>query len=330
MAGRPRSKPVPTLVNDVSAHPLAGGGRVTASGWVAMHRQGTPADMQHDPRYDDVVAEVRHPPARPCRTGRASAGVDEVWIDPGIGFGKTLEHNLSLLASLGELVALGVPGRGRHSRQVVPRSARLAGRTVPPPRRRAAAGSSPTSTWAMAGGVHMVRVHDVARHRPGGDPTCGAGRGTGDAGVGVVKGKWAAGILPRNFTWVIKDRLAMSERPGGFAPNHRRVRRQEEIIWLRVQGSTAVVSLLPSPHNLQAYEEQLVPGVHYPLRRTGTSEGGPRRPLPRAADLASAPASGSSCTKRSSATGSWGSWRVTCSGRDAFPAARRRSPCSST
>jgi hypothetical protein len=42
-----------------------------------------------------------------------------------------------------------------------------------------------------------------------------------------VKGKWAAGIPPRNFTWVIRDRLAVSERPGGFAPNHRKVRRQE-------------------------------------------------------------------------------------------------------
>ena len=71
-----------------------------------------------------------------------------------------------------------------------------------------------------------------------------------------MKGKWAAGIPPRNFTWVIKDRLAMSERPGGFAPNHRKVRRQEEIIWLQVQGFTRVVSLLPSSHNLRAYEEK--------------------------------------------------------------------------
>jgi hypothetical protein len=80
-----------------------------------------------------------------------------------------------------------------------------------------------------------------------------------------VKGKWAAGIPPRNFTWVIKDRLAMSERPGGFAPNHRKVRRQEEIIWLQVQGFTRVVSLLPSSHNLQAYEEKDLASVHFPL-----------------------------------------------------------------
>jgi hypothetical protein len=84
-----------------------------------------------------------------------------------------------------------------------------------------------------------------------------------------VKGKWAAGIPPRNFTWFIKDRLAMSERPGGFAPNHRKVRRQEEIIWLQVQGFTRVVSLLPSSHNLQAYEEKSMPSVHFPLPTSG-------------------------------------------------------------
>jgi len=84
-----------------------------------------------------------------------------------------------------------------------------------------------------------------------------------------VKGKWAAGIPPRNFTWVIKDRLAMSERPGGFAPNHRKVRRQEEIIWLQVQGFTRVVSLLPSSHNLQAYEERSMASVHFPLPASG-------------------------------------------------------------
>jgi hypothetical protein len=88
-----------------------------------------------------------------------------------------------------------------------------------------------------------------------------------------VKGKWAAGIPPRNFTWVIKDRLAMSERPGGFAPNHRKVRRQEEIIWLQVQGFNRVVSLLPSSHNLQAYEEKSLASVHYPLPGTGDVRG---------------------------------------------------------
>ncbi len=80
-----------------------------------------------------------------------------------------------------------------------------------------------------------------------------------------MRGKWAAGIPPRNFAWIIRDRLAVSERPGGFSSSHRRVRRQEEIIWLRVQGFTRLVSLLPSPHNLAAYEEGGLAYAHYPL-----------------------------------------------------------------
>jgi hypothetical protein len=82
-----------------------------------------------------------------------------------------------------------------------------------------------------------------------------------------MRGKWAAGIPPRNFTWVIRDRLAISERPGGFAPTHRRVRRKEEIIWLRQQGFERVVSLLPSPHNLAAYEDEELEWAHYPMSK---------------------------------------------------------------
>ncbi|HEY1829445.1 MAG TPA: hypothetical protein VGG38_04280 [Acidimicrobiales bacterium] len=84
-----------------------------------------------------------------------------------------------------------------------------------------------------------------------------------------MKGKWAAGIAPRNFTWVMKDHLAISERPGGFSLNHRRVRRQEEIIWLRVQGFGRIISLLQSPHNLAAYEEEGLAWAHYPLAKVG-------------------------------------------------------------
>lgn len=80
-----------------------------------------------------------------------------------------------------------------------------------------------------------------------------------------MRGKWAAGIAPRNFTWIIRDRLAVSERPGGAARSHRPVRRKEEIIWLRVQGFDRVISLLPSPHNLRAYEEEGVAYAHFPL-----------------------------------------------------------------
>lgn len=70
-----------------------------------------------------------------------------------------------------------------------------------------------------------------------------------------MKGKWAKGIPPRFFAWIIKGKLAVSERPGGYARNHRKVRRHEEILWLRGEGFTRIVSLLPSPHNLHAYEE---------------------------------------------------------------------------
>lgn len=80
-----------------------------------------------------------------------------------------------------------------------------------------------------------------------------------------MRGRWAAGIVPRNFSWVIRDHLAISERPGGYAPTHRRVRRQEEILWLRGHGFTRVVSLLPSVHNLHAYEELGVQWSHFPM-----------------------------------------------------------------
>jgi hypothetical protein len=64
---------------------------------------------------------------------------------------------------------------------------------------------------------------------------------------------------------VIRDHLALSERPGGFAPNHRRVRRTEELRWLRAQGFTSIVSLLPSPHNLHAYDDEHIAHAHFPL-----------------------------------------------------------------
>lgn len=80
-----------------------------------------------------------------------------------------------------------------------------------------------------------------------------------------MRGKWAAGIEPRNFSWVIKDKLAVSERPGGYARNHRKVRRQEEIIWLREQGFTLVVSLLGSTHNLHAYDALGMRSAHMPF-----------------------------------------------------------------
>jgi len=82
-----------------------------------------------------------------------------------------------------------------------------------------------------------------------------------------MKGRWAQGLEPRYFTWVITGRLAASERPGGFARNHRKVRRQEELLWLAGHGFTHVLSLLDSPHNLHAYEEAGLAYEHVPLGR---------------------------------------------------------------
>jgi hypothetical protein len=81
----------------------------------------------------------------------------------------------------------------------------------------------------------------------------------------AVKGKWAQGIEPRNFRWVMKDILGACERPGGYGANHRRVRRQEEIIWVREQGFSPVISIIPSPANLHNYDELGVTWLHLPF-----------------------------------------------------------------
>jgi hypothetical protein len=80
-----------------------------------------------------------------------------------------------------------------------------------------------------------------------------------------MKGKWAKGIEPRNFGWVLKDSLAYCERPGGHTANHRRVRRHEEIVWIREHGFNRVISLIGSPHNLHAYDEMNVSYAHVPF-----------------------------------------------------------------
>jgi dihydropteroate synthase len=149
-----------TLVNDISARlwPVAAAHGV---GWVAMHMKGTPATMQADPRYGDVVAEIRSFLLARAREA-SEGGVAEVWIDPGIGFGKTVEQNLSLLHHLPELVGQGFPLLVGTSRKT------FLGRLAPEPDGRPApveqrlAGSLSTATWAMLAGAGMIRVHDVA------------------------------------------------------------------------------------------------------------------------------------------------------------------------
>jgi dihydropteroate synthase len=143
-----------TLVNDVSSslHEVAAAG---GAGWVAMHMQGDPRTMQHEPRYDDVVREVRD--TLVARADAAvAAGVAEVWIDPGIGFGKTAEHNLSLLRSLRSLVETGYPVLVGTSRKSF--LGKLTGGAPVDDRREA---SLATAVWALDAGASMVRVHDV-------------------------------------------------------------------------------------------------------------------------------------------------------------------------
>ncbi len=149
-----------TLINDVSAS-LAPVAADLGVGWVAMHRQGDPRSMQVDPHYDDVVTEVRDRLVAWADAARA-LGVAEVWIDPGIGFGKTLAHNLSLLAHLDQLVATGLPvavGTSRKS-SLGTLLARSDGVDDVAVEDRLEA-SVATATWAMAQGAAMVRVHDV-------------------------------------------------------------------------------------------------------------------------------------------------------------------------
>ena len=81
----------------------------------------------------------------------------------------------------------------------------------------------------------------------------------------MAKGKWAQGIQPRHFHWIIQDQLAVCERPGGFGTNHRKVRRQEEIIWIREQGFDRVISLSSAPNNLHNYDELGVAWAHWPF-----------------------------------------------------------------
>jgi len=152
-----------TLVNDVSASLWPVAGRLGV-GWVAMHRKGSSVSMQDDPRYDDVVTEVRDLLVERAQQATA-AGVSEVWIDPGIGFGKTVDHNLALLGALDSLVATGYPVLVGTSRKRFLGVIGAGPDGTPLPVADRLPGSLATATWAMALGAGMVRVHDVAATR---------------------------------------------------------------------------------------------------------------------------------------------------------------------
>ncbi len=147
------------IVNDVSGT-LADVAGALGCDYVAMHRQGTSATMQLSPRYDDVVAEVSAALAALGERARR-AGVGRLWLDPGIGFGKTFEHNLELLAHLEHFVALAA----RYDAEVLVGTSRKRflerfGDPDDGVDDRLAA-SLATAAWSMLSGVDMVRVHDV-------------------------------------------------------------------------------------------------------------------------------------------------------------------------
>jgi dihydropteroate synthase len=151
-----------TIVNDVAAFrfapELAGLVAERGAGCVLMHMLGEPRTMQRDPRYDDVVSEVRAFLEERLAFAVAEGVPEErVWLDPGIGFGKSVEHNLELLRRLDEIVAIGRPvviGTSRKSFL-----GKLAGGR---PETERLPGTIATNVLAMERGATVFRVHDVA------------------------------------------------------------------------------------------------------------------------------------------------------------------------
>ena len=129
-------------------------------GLVLMHMQGTPRTMQEDPTYDDVVDDVKAFLAERIAFATSQGVAEErIWVDPGIGFGKTVDHNLELLRRLGELAELGRPiviGSSRKSFL-----GKLTGREVG----ERLGGTVASNVLALRAGADIFRVHDVAELR---------------------------------------------------------------------------------------------------------------------------------------------------------------------
>ena len=148
------------IVNDVSALSDPAMPAVvaeTGAGLVLMHMKGTPATMQDDPQYGDVTAEVRDTLLERAAFAESS-GIDRarICLDPGIGFGKSIDHNLALLRGLKVLTSTGYPILVGTSRKSF--IGKLAGLSNPADRDAATAG---TTALAVAAEVFCVRVHDV-------------------------------------------------------------------------------------------------------------------------------------------------------------------------
>ena len=149
-----------SIVNDIGANRTEEGMwrlvAETGAGYVAMHMQGTPQTMQARPHYQDVVAEVMaFFEERLDRLRRCGVSEEQVIFDPGIGFGKTLEHNLQLLGSLQRFQRIGRPVLLGVSRKSF--MGKLLGTEVD---ERLPAGLA-CASLATADGIAMIRVHDV-------------------------------------------------------------------------------------------------------------------------------------------------------------------------
>jgi dihydropteroate synthase len=152
------------IVNDVSAFRfdpgLAGVVAETGADSCLMHMLGEPRTMQQDPRYDDVVSEVKAFLEERLAFAKSEGIAEErVWLDPGIGFGKTVEHNLELLRRLDEIVAIGRPvviGTSRKSFLGKLAGGRDEGGRLP--------GTIATNVLALERGATVFRVHDVAQN----------------------------------------------------------------------------------------------------------------------------------------------------------------------
>jgi dihydropteroate synthase len=153
------------VINDITAlrgdPGLAGVVRSFGAGLILMHMQGTPATMQANPTYDGVVAEVvAFLEARLQAAAQLGIAGPQVVLDPGIGFGKTTEHNLGLLANLERLTRLGRPVCLGVSRKG------FLGKVLGRPLGQRLAGSLAAVCYALARHTaHIVRVHDVAETR---------------------------------------------------------------------------------------------------------------------------------------------------------------------
>jgi dihydropteroate synthase len=151
-----------SIVNDVTAFRFAPemAGLVADAGVTTclMHMLGEPRTMQLNPTYDDVVSDVKSfLEERLAFAVREGVPEERVWLDPGIGFGKTLDHNLELLRRLDEIVAVGFPVVVGTSRKSF--LGRLTGREDPHDR---VAATVATTVLALERGAAVFRVHDVA------------------------------------------------------------------------------------------------------------------------------------------------------------------------